>query len=426
MTVHVRAKPQSDRTLLAKVAVLGAGIVGINAALQLQRAVGDVVVLDPLRPGGGASFGNSGLIAVDSCGPMATPGMLRSVPGWLLSKDGPLAVDARYVVRVIPWLVRRLRSGRMESIVAASDVIRALHKPSVEIYRRLLGPRFDALIRVDGHIEAWEEDAVSTSERIAGELRQRHGIPFEEMSIDELRRMVPAITPAVKRAHFVRNGAHTVNPLNLAATLAELFVADGGRVLGEEVMRILPLEGGGYRIVTNVGDHRVDKLVVAGGAWTGRLLAPLGVKLQLEAERGYHIMVPGADIALPIPILNRNRGFAAVPMDSGIRFAGTVEIAGLDAILNERRAMVLRRHAERMFPGLRTETATMWMGFRPSFPDNLPVIDQVKGFPGLYLACGHGHFGVTSAPASALAITALVTGAPPPFDLAPLSLRRFG
>lgn len=146
----------------------------------------------------------------------------------------------------------------MDSVLAASDVMRALHKPSVEAYRRILGSHFDALIRVDGHIEAWEEVGVSTNEQIGRTLRQRHGIELAELGIDELCQMVPAMTPTVKRAHFVRNGAHTAKPLNLAATLAEIFVTDGGRMLREEAMRILPLDGG-YRIVTNVGDYQVGK-----------------------------------------------------------------------------------------------------------------------------------------------------------------------
>jgi D-amino-acid dehydrogenase len=113
-------------------------------------------------------------------------------------------------------------------------------------------------------------------------------------------------------------------------------------------------------------------------------------------------------------------------MENGIRFAGTVEIAGLHAEPNERRVATLKRHAERLFPSLRTEDATMWMGLRPCFPDNLPVIDGVAKYPGLFVACGHGHFGVTSAPATGMAIASLVAGAKPALDLRPFALARFG
>jgi glycine/D-amino acid oxidase-like deaminating enzyme len=352
--------------------------------------------------------------------------MLRQAPRWLTNPDGPLAVDPRYALRALPWLMGRLRAGAMERIVAASDAFRTLHKPALDLYRDMLGPQnFDNLIRQSGHIEVWEGVEISSSERIGRELRRRHAIPHEPLDLDQLRRLVPPISPAIKRADLVPNGAYTINPLRLVQTLAELFVESGGALLREHVMKILPSEGGGFRVLTNVGDYRFAKLVVAGGAWSNRLLRPLGVSLPLEAERGYHVMAPRASLDLPMPILHRGKGFGATPMEDGVRFAGTVEIAGLDAAMNERRAAAIQRNAEKMFPGLSTERTTIWMGFRPCFPDNLPVIDEVKQHPGLYIACGHGHFGVTSAPATGLALTQLIAGQKATFDLTPFKLARF-
>jgi glycine/D-amino acid oxidase-like deaminating enzyme len=408
------------------IAVIGAGVVGMACALHLQRVLGGVTAIDPLQPGGGASFGNGGLIAVDSCGPMSTPGMLRQVPGWLLNADSPLAVNHGYAVRALPWLMGRLRSGKMPRIIAASDAFRALHKPALDIYRDMLGREsFQSLIRQSGHVEVWEGENVSDSERIGRQLRGRHGIAHESLSLDELKKLVPQISPAIKRASFVPKGAHTVNPLRLVQKLADLFVEAGGTLLREQVMKLLPLEGGGYRVLTNIGDYRFAKVAIAGGAWSNGLLKPLGLSLPLEAERGYHVMVRESSLDLKLPILHRGRGFGATPMEEGIRFAGTVEIAGLDIAMNEGRSASIRRHAENMFPGLATEQSTIWMGFRPCFPDNLPVIDQVKRYPGLFIACGHGHFGVTSAPATGLALSRMMAGQPPAFDLAPFSLVRF-
>jgi glycine/D-amino acid oxidase-like deaminating enzyme len=408
------------------IAVIGAGVVGMASALHLQRVLGGVTAIDPLQPGGGASFGNGGLIAVDSCGPMSTPGMLRQVPRWLLNPDGPLAINHGYALRALPWLVGRLSSGKMHRIIAASDAFRTLHKPALDIYRDMLGrENFHDLIRQSGHVEVWEGANVSDSERIGGELRARHGIAHESLDLDELKQLVPQISPAIKRASFVPNGAHTINPLRLVQKLADLFVEAGGMLLREQAMKLLPIEGGGYRVLTNVGDYRFSKLAIAGGAWSNRLLKPLGLSLPLEAERGYHVMVRESSLDLKLPVLHRGRGFGATPMEEGIRFAGTVEIAGLDVAMNEARSASIRRHAENMFPGLATERSTIWMGFRPCFPDNLPVIDQVKQYPGLFVACGHGHFGVTSAPATGLALSRMMAGQPPAFDLSPFSLARF-
>jgi glycine/D-amino acid oxidase-like deaminating enzyme len=408
------------------IAVIGAGVVGMASALHLQRVLGGVTAIDPLQPGGGASFGNGGLIAVDSCGPMSTPGMLRQAPRWLLNPDGPLAINHGYAIRALPWLMGRVSSGKMHRIIAASDAFRTLHKPALDIYRDMLGrENFHSLIRQSGHVEVWEGANISDSERIGGELRARHGIAHESLSLDALKQLVPQISPAIKRASFVPNGAHTINPLRLVQKLADLFVEAGGMLLREQAMKLLPIEGGGYRVLTNVGDYRFSKLAIAGGAWSNRLLKPLGLSLPLEAERGYHVMVRESSLDLKLPVLHRGRGFGATPMEEGIRFAGTVEIAGLDVAMNEARSASIRRHAENMFPGLATERSTIWMGFRPCFPDNLPVIDQVKQYPGLFVACGHGHFGVTSAPATGLALSRIMAGQPSAFDLSPFSLARF-
>jgi glycine/D-amino acid oxidase-like deaminating enzyme len=408
------------------IAVIGAGVVGMASALHLQRMLGGVTAIDPLQPGGGASFGNGGLIAVDSCGPMSTPGMLRQAPGWLLKADSPLAINHAYAIRALPWLVGRVRSGKMPRIIAASDAFRTLHKPALEIYRDMLGrDNYQSLIRQSGHVEVWEGENVSDSERIGRELRERHGIAHDSLSLDELKQLVPQISPSIKRASFVPKGAHTINPLRLVQKLADLFAEAGGTLLREQVMKLLPIEGGGYRVLTNVGDYRFSKVTIAGGAWSNALLKPLGLSLPLEAERGYHVMVRDSALDLRLPVLHRGRGFGATPMEEGIRFAGTVEIAGLDIALNEGRSASIRQHAENMFPGLATEQSTIWMGHRPCFPDNLPVIDQVKQYPGLYIACGHGHFGVTSAPATGLALSRMMAGQPPAFDLSPFSLARF-
>jgi D-amino-acid dehydrogenase len=409
------------------IAVIGAGIVGTACALMLQREFGSVTSIDTLPPAGGASFGNSGLIAVDSCGPMATPGMLRQVPGWLMDRNGPLSVDPGYFLRALPWLIGRIRSGGMAKIIAASDAFRSLHQSALGIYRELLGPaHFSDLIRIAGHLEVWEGEQESEGQKIGRQLRKRHGIQSDRIGPEQIRQFVPEISPTIRQAEFVANGAHTVNPQRLTRTLSDLFREEGGVLVQERVTRIVPEESGGFRILTNIGDRRFDKVLVAAGAWSARLLAPLGIRLPLESERGYHVMVKGSDLDLKIPILHRSRGFGVVPMEHGLRFAGTVEIAGLDAPPNVQRAEIIRRQAERLFPSLKTTDSTIWMGHRPSFPDNLPVLDSAARFRNLYIACGHGHLGITSAPASARLMTEMMGGRRGEIDPAPFRASRFG
>ena len=149
------------------------------------------------------------------------------------------------------------------------------------------------------------------------------------------------------------------------------------------------------------------------------------MRLPLETERGYHAMLPSPGIELKTAITNKTRGFAMTPMEGGLRIAGTVEFAGLDAPPNERRAEVLLEHARRMFAKVDVTGHSLWMGFRPSTPDSLPIVGAAPGRPGLYLAFGHGHFGMTGGPPSGRLLSCLITGREPELDAAPYAPTRF-
>jgi D-amino-acid dehydrogenase len=129
---------------------------------------------------------------------------------------------------------------------------------------------------------------------------------------------------------------------------------------------------------------------------------------------------------LPMPISSKTRAFFMTPMEDGLRIAGTVEIAGLDAPPNERRAKILVDHARRLFPGLQSNETRYWMGFRPSTPDSLPILGPVTGHPGLWLAFGHGHFGMSGGPPSGRLLARLIAGQQPGIDPAPYGVQRFG
>ena len=148
--------------------------------------------------------------------------------------------------------------------------------------------------------------------------------------------------------------------------------------------------------------------------------------MPLQAERGYHAVLPEPSIEVRLPISFKGRGFALTPMEGGLRAAGTVEIAALDAVPDERRSHILARHVREIFPHLQSGEPSIWMGARPGTPDSLPVLGGVPGRPGLFLCLGHGHFGMTGGPPSGRLLAQLMTGAPPDIDPVPYALSRFG
>ncbi|MCX7363996.1 MAG: FAD-dependent oxidoreductase [Alphaproteobacteria bacterium] len=413
---------ETDTTII----VIGAGVVGLSTALYLRRSGRDVVVIDPLPPPGGASFGNAGMISADTSVPIALPGMLRKVPSWLADPLGPLAVRPSYFPRALPWLMKWIAAGRIQRVLEISDAMRALHKDAFLCWKEMLGPgNFSDLVRPVGQVQVWEANGESSSAALERTLRERQGIPSQALGADDLRQMFPGISPAVRRGVLVPGNGYTVNPQRIVQTLHRLLLEAGGKLVPESVYKILPREGGGYDVMTNVGFHRAQQIVVAAGAYSLRLLAPLGIRVPLETERGYHVMLPTPNVSLTTTISNKSRSFGVTPMEHGLRVAGTVEIAGLDAPPDERRAKALLANIRTMFPDVNTEGHRFWMGFRPSTPDSLPILGTVESRPGLFLAFGHGHFGMTGGPPSARLVSRLINRQATGIDAAPYAPQRF-
>ncbi|WP_159995223.1 FAD-dependent oxidoreductase [Roseomonas sp. 18066] len=405
--------------------VVGAGVAGLSLALTLQRGGRQVTVIDPLPPAGGASFGNAGMISADTAIPIALPGMLPRVPRWLLDPDGPLVVRPRHLPRALPWLARWMAEGRAQAATRNADAMRALHKDSFGHWRALLGDAdFADLIRQTGQAYLWEDRAPPPGKNFEDGLRARHGVETRLLDRGELEKLFPGIAPSVNRGLLLPGNGQTVNPGRLVRRLGEKLLEAGGAIRAERVMKLLPTTPG-WRVLTNIDNHDAAVVVVAGGAWSKPLLAPLGYALPIEAERGYHALLPAPSVTLPMTVTLKSRGFGLTSMEMGLRAAGTVEFAGIEAAPDERRAAALVGQVRAVFPGITHATPKLWMGHRPGTPDSLPLLGPLPRHPGLFLCCGHGHFGLTGGPPSAAIVAALINGQQPAVDPAPYAPGRF-
>jgi D-amino-acid dehydrogenase len=417
----------TNRTEARRVFVIGAGAVGLSAAIQLQRRGFAVTVIEESAPGSGASYGNSGMLVADTAIPTFQPGMVWKVPGWLADPLGPLTVKARYLPQAFPWLWRYLRSGTRQQVFHAAEALRALHRSTFEGWLDNIGhDEMSRLTRRDGQIYLWEGAKAPPSRSLEDEVRAHLGINSEMLGADRVRQYFPGISRDVSYGLHVPGNGHTVDPRGLVNALAETFQRDGqGSILQERALRVWRGEDSRWTVMTNLGNHRGDILVVAAGAWSGRLLAPLQVTIPLETERGYHVMLRNPSLRLGMPILNKTRYFGVSSMSEGLRVSGTVEIAGLDTPPTVARAKILVTQAKRLFPDLVFDDEAYWMGHRPSIPDGLPAIGEILGQPGLFVCFGHGHSGLTAAPASARLLAQLAAGERPSIDPHPYSPGRF-
>ncbi len=409
-----------------RVTVIGAGIVGVCCAAWLQRDGCRVTVIDRDEPGRGASYGNAGMLQVDSCVPLATPGILGRVPAMLLDPLGPLAIRWGYLARLAPWLARFVAASRPARVEAIAIALASLLGRAAAAYGDLVAAcGAEDLLRPTGTIFVYATEAGFEAARFGHDLRRRRGFANEELRDGEIRQLEPALSPDIKHAVFSPDCLLVADPLRLTQALAEAFVRAGGTILRETVTEIRIGAGGPSHVVTDAGIHDVDRLVLAAGAWSRRLARRLGARVPLDTERGYHLMLPEPGIELRMPIIAGERKFAITPMGGAIRLAGTVEFGGLHRAPDYRRARVMAGMAREIVPGLDPSGAVEWMGFRPSMPDSLPVIGPSPRHDKVFFAFGHGHSGLTLGAVTGSLIADLVMGRAPPIDLAPFRADRF-
>jgi D-amino-acid dehydrogenase len=406
--------------------VIGAGVVGIACASYLQRAGYRVTVVDSRPPGESCSFGNAGLISPGACVPFSMPDLLWQVPRFLADPLGPLAVRWAYLPQALPWLVRFLAAGRPRRVREVSRAMAALHGGCFDAYAPLVKAAGAAdLIRQSGQLYVSKRENGAVGDALSRSLREEAGVKVEAIGPAELRQLEPALSPDYKSGLFFPENGYSLNSFRLVQVLAEQVVRDGGDILRRTVSRFRFDAHKPSAILTDAGEMPLDRLVIAAGAWSHHLTEQLGTAIPLEAERGYHVMLPNPGVRPRLPISNKDHSFAATPMENGLRFAGTVEIGGVDAPPDYRRAKVLLQHGKAMYPDLNSEGMTEWMGCRPSLPDGLPVIDVSPKFPSVFFAFGHSHYGLMGAAITGKLIAELAAGAPRSIDLAPYRASRF-
>jgi D-amino-acid dehydrogenase len=409
---------------MPSVTIVGAGIVGICCARFLQRDGHRVTVLDPREPGDGASFGNAGIIASCEVAPIATPEILKRIPGMLLDPYGPVRLRWRYLPWIAPWLwklVRATRAGRVEAIATA---LAALLSSAEAAHRDLLQEAGAAdLLRHQGWLKVFETEA-ACARVSAHELPQQHGVRFDVLDQAEIRQLEPALAPIFRHALWFPDCGSIINPKRLVLALARAFAADGGTILREAATGF-DLRDGERVVLTEAGRHAAGAIVLAAGAWSRPLAAALGAPVPLDTERGYHLMFDAGEARLSRPTLWGEHYINLVPMEDGLRLTSGVEFGGLAAPPDWRWIERLGALARRMLPGLSAAPRSRWLGFRPSLPDSLPVLGRAPRHRDVYFAFGHQHLGVKLGAVTGRIVADLVAGRDPGIDLSPYRAERW-
>ncbi|MDH2328164.1 FAD-dependent oxidoreductase [Cereibacter sp. SYSU M97828] len=391
------------------VTVIGAGVVGLCSALALQARGLRVTVLDRSGPAAGASAGNAGAFAFTDILPLASPGILRKAPGWLIDPLGPLSVPPAYALRIAPWMWRFWRAcspARVAASTAAQTALMDLSKAELDPFLHATGTAH--MLRRDGNLQVYESKAELDASLPGWQARADHGIEFRHMGAEEMAALQPGLSPRFTHGTFTPGWFSIDDPRLFVLALADRFVANGGTIRQADVR--------------SLSDFRADRIVLAAGAHSHRL-AP--ERIPLETERGYNTTLPPDAFDLRRQITFGGHGFVVTRLSTGIRVGGAVELGGLDLPPNFKRSEAMLQKAAAFLPGLKTQGGTQWMGLRPSLPDSLPVIGPSRSDPRITYAFGHGHLGLTQAAGTARLVADLVTGAAPAIDITPFSANRF-
>lgn len=418
---------------MSRVVVIGGGVVGIASAIELLRDGHQVTIVEPGVPGGeqAASYGNGTLLNPSSVVPMSSPGLWKKVPGYLRDPLGPLTIRWSYLPRLLPWLVRFVNAGSSAAKVSAiGRALGPLLADAPALHRRLAEEAGVAeLITQQGVLFAYPNRTAFEAEALSWRVRRENGTQWLELSEDELRQREPTLDRRYKFGVLVEQNGQCRDPGAYVAALASHAVSLGA-VIAQTGAVGFRIEAGALRAVTTRdGEVACDKAVIAAGAWSKVLADAVGDRVFLETERGYHVAIPDPGVEPRYPVMPSDGKMACVITPGGLRLAGQVELAGLEAAPNWQRAEVLLKFARKVYPGLRSdlsiENVKVWMGHRPSTPDGLPVLGFASRCADVIHAFGHGHVGLTAAAMTGKIVADLAAGRQPALDLAPYAAARF-
>jgi len=409
------------------VLIVGAGITGIATAISLQREGWPTTLIDPVRPGSSeqTSFGNAGLLARTSLMPVATSALVRKAPAMLLDPNAPLFLRWSYLPRLLPWLaafVRNVSEARIGEIAKGLAGMTAdtneYHWALAEGSIAARHIRSGSLLTLYPARQDYEADSLTIA------LRQHYGFVPDCLNRAEIVERDPHIGPTYTFATAFGDYCWIASPGGYVSDLFQLYLDRGGRFRQGRVVNLTPgetpaatLEGGDVL--------RADTIVLSAGVWSRDLAKSLGIRMVMEAERGYHLSVKDPTFTAPQPYMVTDAKLVVTPMTGALRAAGVVEFAGIEAPAEDAPVRLIKRALGRLYPTLEIGECDSWMGRRPTTADSLPVLGEAAGAPNIIHAYGGQHLGLTIGPKLGRLVTDLISGRRPNIDLAPYRPDRF-
>lgn len=408
------------------VIVLGAGIVGASIAVHLVKRGLAVALVDRAGAGEGTSYGNAGVIEGNTVFPPAFPSDWGECLRIALNRSPQANYRLSFLPRIAPWLASFYAASQPARLVETARLMRPFMARAVAEHELLSGEAgAERYFRRTGWLKLYRSDRSYAAQRRELQLAKDLGIANVVLDVDGARALEPSLAPVFRHAVHWTGAVSISNPLAVTRAYAARFAALGGLSFSGDARSLRRVDTR-WRVDTTAGPVDASNAVVALGPWAPDLLDRLGIKLPLAVKRGYHRHFrPSGNAALSRPVLDAENGYCITPMEQGIRITTGAEFAPRDAPPTPVQFDRLLPAARKLFALGEPVEAQPWMGARPCFADSRPVIGRAPGKRGLWLAYGHGHWGLTLGPATGRLIAEMITDTVPFCDPAPYSAERF-
>ncbi|MFN4180019.1 MAG: NAD(P)/FAD-dependent oxidoreductase [Armatimonadota bacterium] len=407
------------------VLVIGGGIIGVCAAYYLAERGVKVTLVERDEICSGASYANAGLVVPSHSVPISAPGIVAKGLKWLLNPESPLYIRFRLDIDLLVWLWKFWSSCTEEHVRRSLPLLIGLQNESCNLFEQFASEGLSFGFQRKGTMTVFNSQQAFEEGIKEAELLKEHGLSSEILTAEKAREKEPLLSEKIAGGIYFPGDAH-LDPADFVISLASQAAQKGVNILTRT--EVIELKSSGRRVIsvrTTKGELRADTVVLAAGAWSPTLTRNLGIKLPIQPAKGYSITIQNPERVPSLPLMLSEVRVAVTPLNGRLRLGGTLELAGLDLSINQRRVDAIRRGASQYLTVIRGEREEVWRGLRPCTPDGLPIIGRPSDLDNLIIASGHGILGISLGPITGKIVAQMVCGESLDYDLKLLSPDRF-
>lgn len=410
------------------VVIIGGGVIGLCSAYYLNRSGFKVTVIDQTSGQDSCSYGNAGMIVPSHVMPLAAPGMIAKGVRWMFNPESPFYVRPRLNADLMRWGWLFYRNSSAKHVERAVPALKNISVLSKDLFRSMSQNGLQFQFEEQGLMMLFQSEKVGQEEVETAELARVAGLQAEVLTASQVQAMEPEVKLDIAGGVYYPGDAHLV-PGEFMATLKRQLAVNGVQFLWDTTLLNFQFDRGQLRgVLTSAGEIVADEVVIATGSWSGEVARKLNMKLPMQAGKGYSFTVPKVKTQLKVPSILCEAKVAVTPMVNDLRFAGTMEIAGIDHSVNPKRVKGIVDAASRYFPEFEFESPAneqVWAGLRPVSPDGLPYIGRTARWKNVTIATGHAMMGLSLGPATGKLIADVLTNESPEVDMACFNPDRF-